>query len=196
MMVVAGIAGLMYFLANTPWQYTIGTIAVGFAALFAFIKITPYRMQRFLVFLNPDVDPMGSGYQLKQALIAIGSGGLIGKGLGLSSQKLGYLPEVIADSVFAVFSEETGFIGCFVLIALLICYFWRGLKIASNQETFPKLVVIGIISWILIQSFVNIGSMTGLMPLTGIPLPFISYGGSALAIELAAMGLVLNISRR
>ena len=148
------------------------------------------------VFLNPDKDPMGSGYQLNQSLIAIGSGGFFGLGLGMSIQKLGFLPQSVADAIFAVFAEETGFAGAIFLISLFLLFFWQGLKIIFNvKDVFLQLLALGIICWIMIQTFVNIGAMIGLLPLTGVPMPFISYGGSALMIELAAMGILLNISK-
>jgi cell division protein FtsW len=116
--------------------------------------------------------------------------------LGLSSQKLGYLPQIISDSIFAIFSEETGFLGALFLLSVFLFFAWRGLKVAKEaSDKFLKLTALGITSWIIIQTFVNIGAMIGLVPLTGIPLPFISYGGSALAIELMAMGVLLNISK-
>lgn len=188
---------VMYFTAKTPLFHTILISFAGLSALLLFIRLEPYRMSRFLVFLNPDKDPMGSGYQLNQSLIAIGSGGFFGLGLGMSMQKLGFLPQSIADSVFAVFSEETGFIGSVFLISLFLLFFWRGLKIALDaKDVFLQLLAMGIICWIMIQTFVNIGAMIGLLPLTGIPLPFVSYGGSALMVELAAMGVLLNISKQ
>jgi cell division protein FtsW len=194
--VIILVAGLMYFLINTPLWHSILLILIGAGGLFSLIKLAPYRVNRLLVFLNPDLDPMGIGYQAKQALIAVGSGGLGGVGLGMSTQKLGFLPQTISDSIFAVFAEETGFVGSAILIFLFLIFFWRGLKIAKeSQDKFSQLTAIGITSWIIIQTFVNIGAMIGLLPLTGIPLPFISYGGSALIVELIATGLLLNISR-
>ena len=166
-------------------------------SLAALIKIAPYRLNRIMVFLNPDYDPSGIGYQAKQALITVGSGGTTGAGLGANIERpLWSLPQSISDSIFAVFSEETGFIGALILISLLLLFLWRGLKIVKeSSDKFYQLTALGIISWIVVQSFVNIGAMIGILPLTGIPLPFISYGGSALVIELVAMGLLLNISK-
>ena len=153
-------------------------------------------MKRILVFLDPKIDPMGMGYQINQILIAIGSGGLTGLGLGMSSQRFGFIPQTMADSIFAIFAEETGFIGCLVLVSLFILLFWRGLRIAKrSQDKFSKLVAIGISSWICIQAFVNIAAMVSILPLTGIPLPFISYGGSHLVGEIIAIGILLNISK-
>lgn len=188
---------IMYFSARTPLLHSILIVLAGLASLLLLIRLAPYRMNRFLIFLHPDSDPMGLGYQLQQSLIAIGSGGLFGVGLGMSAQKLGFLPQSVADSVFAVFSEEMGFIGAVFLISLFFLFFWRGIKIAFGaKDAYFQLLALGIICWIMIQTFVNIGAMIGLLPLTGVPLPFVSYGGSALMIEIAAMGILLNISRQ
>lgn len=195
--IICSVAVLMYFSANTPWWQSILMILTGIAGLFFLIKIEPYRVNRLLIFLNPEIDPMGKGYQLKQALISVGSGGLKGTGLGMSIQRFGFLPQSISDSIFAVFAEETGFIGSAILIFVFLIFAWQGLKIAKrSRDTFQKLTALGVTSWIIIQSFVNIGAMTGILPLTGIPLPFISYGGSALTAELMAVGILLNISKQ
>ncbi len=190
------VAVLMYFMSNAPLWYSILIILIGAGGLFSLIKLAPYRAARFLVFLKPETDPMGIGYQIKQALIAIGSGGTFGLGLGMSAQRLGFLPQSIADSIFAIMAEETGFIGSSILIALFLVFLWRGFKIGkSSQNKFSQLAASGISSWIVVQAFVNIGSMIGVLPLTGIPLPFISYGGSALVAELIGLGILLNISK-
>lgn len=195
--VIIAVGFFMYFVSGTSIKENLIMLLSGFAGLLLLIKLAPYRMNRFLVFLNPDLDPMGMGYQLKQSLIAIGSGGIFGLGLGMSAQKTGYLPQTISDSVFAVFSEEAGFLGAFFLLALFLGFAWRGFHIAKQtNDAFLKLTAIGISSWIIVQSFVNIGAMMGLVPLTGIPLPFISYGGSSLMITMVASGILLNISRR
>ena len=188
---------LMYFFTKTPLWHSILIILMGAGGLFSLIKLASYRIDRLMVFLNPDFEPMGIGYQAKQALISVGSGGPGGVGLGLSTQKLGFLPQTISDCIFAVFSEETGFVGGVVLVLLFLLFLIKGFQTAkTNQDKFLQLTALGITCWIIIQSFVNIGAMFGLLPLTGIPLPFISYGGSALVIELIAMGILLNISRK
>ncbi|MDD3399507.1 MAG: putative peptidoglycan glycosyltransferase FtsW [Candidatus Pacebacteria bacterium] len=190
-------AVLMYFLSGTPIKHSLYMVAGCIGALFLLIKLAPYRFERFLVFIKPDIDPMGLGYQIKQALIAVGSGGILGKGLGMGLQRYGFVPQSMGDSIFAIFSEETGFLGSFILIALFMVFAWRGFAIARNsKDAFSKLVCLGVSSWITIQSFINIGAMLGLLPLTGIPLPFISYGGSALVAELIAVGIMLNISTK
>ena len=197
--IIVLMGALIYFLANTPLWHSILIFLIGSGGLFSLIKIAPYRANRLLVFFNPEIDPMGIGYQVKQALISIGSGGIGGVGLGMSTQKFafGFLPHSISDSIFAVFSEETGFIGASILILLFLIFLWRGFKIArESQDKFSQLTAIGITCWITIQTFVNIGSMIGVLPLTGVPLPFISYGGSALISKLIGVGILLNISRR
>ena len=194
--VIAGVAILMYFIANTPLWHNILIGVFSILCLFLLIKTNPYRLSRLEVFLNPDIDPLGASYQIKQALIAIGSGGIFGRGLGLSQQKLGFLPQSLGDSIFAIFAEETGFLGALLLIFLFLIFLWRGLKIAKNSSNlFFKLLAFGITCQIILQALINIGALTGILPLTGIPLPFISYGGSHLVAELIAVGLLLNISK-
>ncbi len=196
--IIFATGGLMYFLAGTPLWHSFLVFFIGLLGLLGLIKFAPYRMARFLVFLNPEVDPMGIGYQLKQASIAIGSGGIFGLGLGtMSGQKFGLLPQTISDSIFAIFAEEAGFFGCLILISLFLLFFWRVFKISKNNpDKFSQLVGLGIGIWISLQSFVNIGAMIGVFPLTGIPLPFVSYGSSHLLAELMAVGILLNISKK
>jgi len=194
LVVIIAIAFLMYFFANTPFWHTIliGTIFV--VGLLIVINLAPYRLQRVSVFLNPDQDPMGVGYQIKQSLMAIGSGGVFGLGFGMSQQK--FLPHSISDSIFAVLAEEAGFIGSVVLILLFLLFLWRGFRIGKQSKNkFFSLTALGITSWILVQALVNIGAMVGIIPLTGIPLPFISHGGSALVTELIGVGILINISK-
>jgi len=187
---------LMYFLADTPLKYTVVIFLGGLISLGIFIKTAPYRLNRFLVFLNLAKDPMGLGYQIQQALIAVGSGGIFGTGLGMSIQKFGYLPEPMADSIFACFAEETGLVGCLMIVSLFLTITWLGFKIAQNaKNNFEKLTALGIVSWLSVQAFINIGAMLKILPLTGVPLPFISYGGSAMITELAGIGILLNISK-
>lgn len=194
--VVALVAALMFFLAKTPLWQNLLLWGVGVAGFLLLIKIAPYRLNRLLVFLHPDIDPMGIGYQLKQSLITIGSGGFFGVGLGLSGQKFGFLPQTIGDAIFPVFAEEAGFVGASFLLILFLAFFWRSLKVSfSSHDSFSQLAGAGIALWISVQAFINICSMTGLSPLTGIPLPLISYGGSHLVAELIGLGVLLNISR-
>ena len=187
---------LIYFLAGTPFWHSLLMVSIGFGALLALIKLEPYRMKRWITFLNPETDPLGIGYQIKQSLIAVGSGGLFGLGLGMSKQKFGFLPQAMTDSVFAIFSEETGFVGALVLISLFLIILWQGFKISKQaKDNFAQLAGLGITSWISLQAFLNIGAMIGALPLAGIPLPFLSYGGSHVVAELAGMGILLNISK-
>lgn len=194
--VIVVTAGLMYFFAETPLWHTVLLVALAMGGMFFFIKSTPYRMKRVSVFLNPGIDPMGFGYQIQQALIAVGSGEIFGLGLGMSKQKFGLLPHPISDSIFAILAEETGFIGSTVLVLLFIMFLWQGYKIGKESTNmFHRLTALGITSWIIIQAFLNIGAMINIFPLTGIPLPFVSYGGSALVSELTAVGILINISK-
>lgn len=194
--IIVLMAILVYFLAGTPlWQSIIITIITSVSFLIL-IKSAPYRLARIFVFLNPELDPMAKGYQIQQALIAIGSGGIFGLGLGFGQQKFGFLPQPMEDSIFAIFAEEGGFIGSLILIFLFLTFLWRGFKIGKkSNDKFSQLFSFGITTWIVIQGFINIGSMIGIFPLTGIPLPFISYGGSHLVAELIGVGILLNISR-
>jgi cell division protein FtsW len=193
--VIIAAAVSMYLVATSDIKNLLYVliIIILFAAI---IPLSGYRIDRILVFFNfGEADPMGEGYQLGQSLIAVGSGGLWGEGLGFGFQKLGFLPQPIADSIFAVFAEESGFIGSTLLILLFLLFVFLSFKISKqSQESFPKLLSIGIAVWIIIQAFINIGSVIGIVPLTGIPLPFIAYGGSHLTVKLIAVGLLLNAS--
>lgn len=163
----------------------------------AFVLSAPYRLQRILTFLNPSADLRGAGYQINQILIALGSGGLFGLGIGESRQKYGYIPSVSTDAVFAVIGEEFGFFGAVLVILLFAFIVYRGLEIARKApDKFGEIVAAGITSWFGIQTIINLSSVSGLLPLTGIPLPLISYGGSSLVVLLAAFGILLNISRQ
>jgi cell division protein FtsW len=187
---------IIYFCAGTPvWHlFVIAPIAIISGAIMALAA--PYRFSRLLTFLNPDRDPSGASYQITQALLAIGSGGIFGVGLGMSRQKYEYLPEANTDSIFAVIAEETGLIGSVILLLLFYIIVWRGIRIARlAPDNFSRLFAIGLVAWIGLQAALNIGAMMSLMPLTGIPLPLISYGSSSLVILLTALGILLNISR-
>lgn len=196
MLVLAFMAVTVFFIAGASIMHVswLGIASIIFFLLV--IKLTPYRAARFTVFLQPDADPQGIGYHINQALLAIGSGGLFGLGLGHSRQKFNYLPEAPGDSIFAVIAEELGFIFSIVLISLFIVLMMRGFKIARRApDAFAKYLVVGIITWITFQAFFNIAAMVGLVPLTGIPLPFISHGSTAVAVSLTAMGIVMNVAR-
>lgn len=186
----------MYFSARTPVWHTISIIVAGTSLLLFMVKFEPYRLNRWLIFLNPDTDPLGIGFQVKQSLISIGSGGILGEGLGMSTQKFGFLPQAMTDSIFAVIGEELGFLGSIAIIIVFILLFWMGLKISKNSnDRFSKIMAVGIVFWITFQAFINISSSAGIFPLAGIPLPFLSYGGTHLVVELIGIGLLLNISK-
>lgn len=204
MIVIAVIAIAAYFVAGAPWKHLLIIFAMGVSALTFFIKILPlfmssfaYRANRLSVFLNPDLDPLGIGYHINRALLAIGSGGLLGLGLGNSVEKYNYLPEVASDSIFAVIAEEMGFLIASSLVVLFIAFMIQGFKIAEHApDRFGKIVAIGITTWITFQATMNIMAMLSLVPLTGIPLPFISYGSTSLITILSAVGILINISRQ
>ena len=193
-MVFAGAA--MLIATGAKWKHLLylGILASILLALIAWQR--PYIMDRLTTFINPDNDPQGSGYQIKQSLIAIGSGGITGRGYGQSVQKFEYLPEPINDSIFAVYAEEFGFVGSVILIILLAAVTFRGFKIATQtSDLFGVLLVVGFMTMIISQAFLNIAAMLGIAPLSGLPLPLISHGGTALVATLAALGIVLNVSK-
>jgi len=172
----------------------LGLICLIGVATLAFTR--PYLMKRFTTFLNPAADAQGAGYQIQQSLIAIGTGGLTGRGFGQSIQKFHFLPEPIGDSIFAVAGEEFGFVGSSALIILFSFFALRGMKIASHiSDPFGRLLVIGIVILIISQAFINIGAMLGVLPLTGIPLTFVSHGGTALMVAMGEVGIVLHLSK-
>ncbi|MCX6785175.1 MAG: putative lipid II flippase FtsW [Candidatus Komeilibacteria bacterium] len=187
---------LMYFLAGLPWKHLAAIAAILIVGLGTLVVAEPYRFARLTTFLNPEQDKQGAGYHIQQAKIAVGSGGLFGVGIGKSRQKFNYLPQVYGDSIFAIVGEELGFIASTLLVLLYLLLGFRGFYIAKRApEAFGKLVAIGITSWFTFQAFINIGAMIGIMPLTGIPLPFVSHGSSSLVSCLLAVGILLNISR-
>ena len=160
------------------------------------IKIAPYRMQRFLVFLNPTEQTTGAAYHINQALIAIGSGGWWGLGFGNSKQKQLYLPQASSDSIFAIIAEELGYLRSTLILGVYVFIAYRGYKIVRfAPDNFSKYLATGITTWIVAQAFINIAAMLGVIPLTGVPLPFISYGGSSIIVTLMAVGILLNISK-
>lgn len=196
-MVVAALGLLVFFFAGAPlWEIflLLPLVAVGGVVL---VLTNPYRIGRLLSFLNPLGDPLGVSYQINQIIIALGSGGLFGLGIGESRQKYGYIPDVSTDAVFAVIGEEFGFVGTVAVIALFTFVLYRGFRIAREApDDFGRLIAAGVTSWIGLQVLINLGAMTGLIPLTGMPLPLISYGGSSLVVLLASFGVLLNISRQ
>ncbi len=186
----------MLFLAGSRLVHILGLALAGVLGFITMILIAPYRAARLTTFLHPELDPLGIGYHINQAFLAIGTGGWFGLGLGHSRQKFEYLPEVHADSIYAVISEEMGFVFASLLVVLLILIAYRGLQLAKKSEDkFGQLLVAGIIIWFMAQSFLNIGAMVGVLPLTGVPLPFVSHGGTALIIAMTAVGLLMNVSK-
>jgi len=188
----------MFFTAGGKWRHVLLLVVVGLLALGAIALSHPYVMQRITTFLNPEQDPLGASYQIQQSLIAIGSGGTFGRGFGKSLQKFNnFLPEPIGDSIFAVMAEEFGFVGSVGLIFLFIAFAIRGFMISVRApDSFGGLLTLGIVILIVSQSFINIGAMLGVLPLSGIPLLFVSHGGTALFITLAEVGIILNISKQ
>ena len=180
-------ANVLYILAGLVGGGLLGALAIIFSS---------YRRERLLTFLNSTTDPLGSSYHIRQILLAVGSGGLFGVGLGQSRQKYLFLPEVATDSVFAIIAEEIGFVGAIILIGLFTLFIYRMFKIAGRApDVFARVIAVGVVSWIGGQMILNIAAMTAVVPLTGIPLPFFSYGGSHLTMQLLAIGILLNISR-
>jgi cell division protein FtsW len=168
----------------------------GLAIFSVLVSTAKYRLARLTVFLHPELDPQGIGYQINQALLAVGTGGVWGLGFGRSRQKYQYLPEPAGDSIFAIINEELGLVRVLFLIAAYMLIGYRGYRIAQKTpDVFGRLMAVGITSWIVIQAFINMGSILAILPLTGIPLPFISYGGTALAALLFGVGILLNISK-
>lgn len=190
----AGVA--MFVTAGGRWR-DVGLMFLSAVILLAVLAFSrPYIMDRFTTFLNPLDDPQGKSYQIQQSFIAIGSGGFAGRGFGQSIQKFEYLPEPIGDSIFAVYSEEFGFLGSTFLIMLFSFFTFRGYRIASHaKDIFGMLLVVGFMTLIIMQAFLNIAAMLSLAPLMGLPLPFVSHGGTALLTTLTAVGIVLNVSR-
>lgn len=194
--IVASMAMLVYYAAGAKIIYYLMGLPAVFAAGLALILTSEYRTARLMTFLNPTADTQGQSYHINQVLLALGSGGLFGTGIGQSRGKYEYLPEVTTDSIFAVIGEELGFVGAVLLLAAFGAVFYRGFKIAkSAPDRFGMLLALGITLMIAVQAVVNLGAMVALLPLTGVPLPFISYGGSSLVVTLFGIGILLNISK-
>lgn len=194
--VVVSTALAIYFVAEKTLFKPALLVFLGIISFIFLSFSSSYRRERLLTFINPAKDPLGSSYHIRQVLIALGSGGLFGKGFGQSRQKYAYLPEATTDSIFAIIAEETGFFGSLILILSFLSLSSRGFLIAQRAPClYSRLVAIGITFWLSFQVLINLSAMVALVPLTGIPLPFISYGGSALVINLAGVGILLNISK-
>jgi cell division protein FtsW len=190
--------GLSMFLVAGANLLHLGLVTIiGGASFLALALTESYRRDRILVFLNPDADLRNLGWQLAQAKLAIGSGGLFGVGLGASYQKFAWLPAAHHDAIFAVIAEELGLMGAGFVLMLFIMLAWRGYRVAMRApDSFGSLVAVGIVTWMIFQAAINIGGITTTIPFTGIPIPFISYGGSSLIVSLVAIGILLNISRQ
>ncbi|WP_026692122.1 stage V sporulation protein E [Peribacillus kribbensis] len=194
--VMTGTCIVMIFVSGARLKHFAWLGLLGAGGFVALIASAPYRIKRITSFLDPWQDPLGSGFQIIQSLYAIGPGGLFGLGLGQSRQKFFYLPEPQTDFIFAILSEELGFIGGSFVILLFALLLWRGIRIALGApDLYGSFLAVGIIAMVAIQVMINIGVVTGLMPVTGITLPFLSYGGSSLTLMLMAIGVLLNISR-
>lgn len=191
------IMAAILFVAGLSWKWVAVGAAAGLPVLLLLIMNASYRQARLMAFLHPDSDPQGAGFQLLQSLIAVGSGGFTGVGLMESKQKLFYLPEAHTDFIFAVICEELGFLGATVVIVLFAMYAWRGLRAAFNApDGFGRMVALGVTAMVLFQALINFAVVLGMMPTKGIPLPFVSYGGSSLLVMLLATGVLLNISQQ
>jgi cell division protein FtsW len=191
------IMAAILFVAGLSWKWLAMGIAAGLPALFLLIMNASYRQARLMAFLHPDSDPQGAGFQLLQSLIAVGSGGFTGVGLMESKQKLFYLPEAHTDFIFAVICEELGFLGATAVLVLFAMYAWRGLRAAFNApDGFGRMVALGVTAMVLFQALINFAVVLGMMPTKGIPLPFVSYGGSSLLVMLLATGVLLNVSQQ
>jgi cell division protein FtsW len=194
-MMLAAVSLALLFVAGARWRHLGGTALAGAVPAYLLLIRVAYRRRRLVAFLNPWADPRGAGYQVAQSILAFGSGGLFGKGLGASTLKLLYLPDPHTDFIFPIIGEELGFLGAMGLILLFIFWGLRGWQVAKHSpDLFGQLLACGITSWVLIQAAINMGVSCGLLPTKGLPLPFVSFGGSSLIITLAAVGILLNIS--
>lgn len=193
---IAGTVFLLLFAAGAQLKHLFALGTVGVVGIIATIIVEPYRLKRLFAFSNPWADPLNTGYHIIQSLYALGSGGLFGVGLGRSREKFLYLPEPHTDFIFSIIGEELGFIGTVTIMVLFFLFAWRGFRIAMlAPDTYGSILAVGLTSMIVLQALMNIAVVTASMPVTGIPLPFISFGGSALIFTLAGVGILLNISR-
>ena len=195
-MAISIIATLMMLVSGVNVKYIFASFLASIPALYVLLFRVPYRRKRMTIFLNPWSDKRGAGFQIIQSFIAIGSGGLLGVGLGQSRQKLFYLPASHTDFIFSIIGEELGFLGAATVVILFILFVWEGMKITLNSEgKFEKLLSMGLVSLIALEAVINMGVASGVLPTKGLPLPFISYGGTSLIFHLTAVGLLLNIAK-
>jgi cell division protein FtsW len=190
------VIGVMVFAAGISYRYMFGAALLALPALYVILMQADYRRRRLLTFMDPWADPLGDGFQIIQSLIAVGTGGVFGRGLMNGVQKLFYLPEPFTDFIYAVISEETGLIGASVVLLCFCVIAWRGMRTALRApDSFGAFLALGITMMLVLQAFVNISVVLGLMPTKGIPLPLVSNGGSSMLINLLAVGVLLNISQ-
>lgn len=197
LIIIALTSLIVFFIGGGNIKHILIIIFLGILSLSIMVRYKPYQAERFKCLLDPSYAKKESCYQINQSLIAIGSGGFWGRGLGASRQKFMYLPEVEADSIFPIIGEETGFLYSTGLIIIYLVLFYQGYLVAKQAaDDFGKLLAIGIVSWLTFQALINIGGMINLLPMTGLPLPFVSYGGTALMASLGAIGILVNISQQ
>lgn len=198
LLIVLGIVFVMFYTAGGQIKYFAIASVVGVVLLALLIASSSYRKQRVITFLNPDADPLGASFHIKQITIALGNGGWFGKGVGNSMQKHAYIPEASSDSIFAISAEEIGFLGSCLIIGLYLLYFYTIYKVANlyKVNTFPFLLSMGILAWLALQTLLNLSAIVALVPLTGLPLPFFSYGGSSLVMVLFVSGLLLRLASK
>ncbi len=195
-LVILATAMTMYFFSGAPVRQFALVVPVLIVCIIGLAVSSPYRFRRLTTFFNPENDPLGASYHIRQATIALGSGGMFGVGLGKSRQKYEYLPEANTDSIFAIIGEEIGFVGAVGLLVVFFILIWRGFQIARRvEDPFGRYLALGITTWIAYQVIMNIAAMVALIPLTGVPLPLISYGGSSLIVVLTGLGILVNISK-
>ncbi len=194
--IIFSLAIVIYYLAGQDLKYLLLLLPVSIGGFLLLVFAAPYRLKRLTAFMNPTEDPQGVGYHINQILISLSNGGIFGKGFGASRQKYLFLPEAHTDSIFAIYGEELGFIGSLILIGAYVFFLYKLVKIyESTSDRFAQLLIGGILGFFAIQILINLGGMVGLMPLTGVPLPFISYGGSHILISFALIGIAVNIAK-
>ena len=198
LLLLLAIAGSMFFIAGGSVKKLLGLIAIGVPIIIISIIFSPYRLKRLTTFINPESDPLGASFHIRQITLALGRGGWTGQGIGNSNQKYSYIPEASTDSIFAIIAEELGFLGSVSILSLFLIYFYNAHKIVSNSKKSKaiKLLGFGIIIWIGLQVILNISAVVGLVPLTGMPLPFFSYGRSSLVMLLFATGILVRIGKK
>lgn len=196
-LILLAIASTMYFTAEAPMKILLTVFGLGMVGLVIIVLTSPYRMERVRTYLNPELDPLGQGYHVRQITIALGNGGLFGTGLGQSKQKFRYIPELSTDSIFAIIAEETGFIGSLFFISIYVLMIWICFELTAQLPTqsFERLCAAGISIWLASQTILNLGAVVALVPLTGIPLPLISRGGTSLVTILVSIGILISLTK-